>query len=127
MFDTESEGIPQEQGTAFVYFLREVVREVQSPRCPMFKKIPALTDLTSLGNFSLNFEGCGVSGRGKTMLNPEFMSEYMKLPSNLVKRNQMYYTFGQILGISWRCEVLLPLFVSTIIWKGLVGYSLYSQ
>ncbi|KAH9133096.1 hypothetical protein LEN26_007158 [Aphanomyces euteiches] len=81
-----------DQSTAYMHVLREVAREAQSPRSPLFVPI----------------EGSGSVLVTKLMINPVDFSEEI-LAS--------YTTVGRVMGIAWRSGIPLPWCLSAVIWK----------
>ncbi|KAL8000657.1 putative regulator of chromosome condensation 1/beta-lactamase-inhibitor protein II [Plasmopara halstedii] len=102
--DGEQHRLPSKQTVDYLKLLETAVREIQSPRFPLFGPVP--------GSMSLRLD-----------VNIDLFSPYA-LAKNKIERSQLllwYFCFGQILGIAWRSKVHLPLqFLSTTFWVELV-------
>ncbi|KAF0697446.1 Aste57867_11869 [Aphanomyces stellatus] len=77
---------------AYIYVFREIAREVQSERVPLFR--PILTARRRLA---------------ATMINPAEKDT-----------TGLYYSVGRVMGMAWRADIPLPWFFAPLIWKWLV-------
>ncbi|RLN36612.1 hypothetical protein BBJ28_00003973 [Nothophytophthora sp. Chile5] len=102
---------PSSKQTAqYLYAFETAVREIQSPRFPLFAPIVKLNGVTTT---TLQLD-----------VNTELFSPSALAHSRVGRPKLLlwYFCFGQLLGIAWRSKLLLPLqFLTMSFWEELVN------